>query len=186
MGYIAPWLDNSHVEGNIQRVIRRALCDVGIRLPLSGQFRHPRLDYYATTNRAPLGSPYGGLALSLWSKFAGCWTPPLATSWWRERDMPAGNPLHAADWYRAAKSEGRLHPKVGVGTVAVEVDSRFGYHVALVVSGPDGHGGYYRTFEANMPTTRMHDPLGDAFHFADLDSERQKSVVGYITLERLR
>lgn len=70
----APWLDATTPDLE-QRIVRRALCDVGIVEILPGSNRSPRIDEYITAVGSPVGSPWCAAALAAWWRESGASVP---------------------------------------------------------------------------------------------------------------
>jgi hypothetical protein len=71
----AAWLDAS-VDKLAQRIVRRALLDVGIVEMPPGSNRSPRIDTYVTAVGSPPGSRWCAAAVAAWWRDAGAVVPP--------------------------------------------------------------------------------------------------------------
>lgn len=71
---LAPWLDATTPDLE-QRIVRRALCDVGIVEMPPGSNRSPRIDEYVAAVGSPIGSRWCAAALAAWWRKSGATTP---------------------------------------------------------------------------------------------------------------
>lgn len=85
----APWLEAS-VPAHSQRIVRRALADVGLLEMPPGSNRSPRIDGYLCAVGSPVGSS---------------WCAAAVAAWWRE----SGVPVPIADAGRCAVWESWAH-----------------------------------------------------------------------------
>lgn len=111
----AAWLDTS-VSALAQRIVRRALLDVGIVEMPPASNRSPRIDMYVGAVGSPLGSRWCAAAVAAWWRDAGALVPP--------REAGSCDAWHA--WamqntrWRTAPEPGHA-VLFGVGTKAVHI-----------------------------------------------------------------
>ena len=97
----APWLDAS-VPARAQRIVRRALADVGLLEMPPGSNRSPRIDEYLRAVGSPIGSR---------------WCAAAVAAWWRDAGVrvPSTDAGSCAIWERWGRDRGvwRAEPSVG-------------------------------------------------------------------------
>lgn len=182
---LAPWLIEQSLPTEIDRLIKRSLCDVGILENPPSSNRGKRIDYYNTLCRVPLGSSYCAAALTGWTDYAGAWHPSTLASWWTSKGLAVGNPASVSDWIRAAKDEGRWTSTPALGRAVVygnKLDQ--GTHIGLLIRSPDLEQLLYRSFEANTSTNPGYSREGGGFEMKWQTEDQRKRVTGYIILSK--
>lgn len=111
----AAWLGSS-VDSLRQRIVRRALLDVGIVEMPPGSNRSPRIDTYVTAVGSPLGSRWCAAAIAAWWRDAGATVPPRDAG---SCDAWQAWAVETARW-RAAPEPG-CAVLFGVATTAVHI-----------------------------------------------------------------
>lgn len=115
----APWLDAS-VPAHAQRIVRRALADVGLLEMPPGSNRSPRIDAYLRAVGSPLGSSWCAAAVAAWWRDVGVRVPPAE----------AGS---CAAWERWARSTGAWREAPSVGSAVLYGMGDVALHMGVVV-----------------------------------------------------
>ena len=115
----APWLDAS-VPVHAQRIVRRALVDVGLLEMPPGSNRSPRIDAYLRAVGSPIGSS---------------WCAAAVAAWWRDAGVPVptADAGRCAAWEAWARRTDAWRDAPSVGSAVIYGAGDIAVHMGVVV-----------------------------------------------------